>query len=58
MYVILSFKEWFNSLTDKEVEELEQQKISFDEAYIEYVSHLQDTAYDEHKDDKLLGLVD
>mgnify|MGYP003590883398 CR=1 FL=1 len=55
MYIILSFEEWFNSLTDKEVEELEQKKISFDEAYAEYVSHLQDMAYDSYKDDILMS---
>ena len=55
MYIILSFEEWFNSLTDKEVEELEQKKISFDEAYAEYASHLQDMAYDEYKDDILMS---
>ena len=54
MYVILSYEDWFNALTDKEVEELERTRMSFDEAYSDYVSYMQDIAYDEYKDDILM----
>ena len=54
MYVILSYDDWFNALTDKEVEELERTRMSFDEAYSDYVSYMQDMAYNEYKDDILM----
>ena len=49
-----SYSEWCDSLTDNDLEELELTGSDLEVAYAEYVSMLQDNAYDQYKDDSLL----
>ena len=56
MVKIPSYDEWVDKLTDEELERLELENIDLLTAYGDYVSDLQDKAYHQYKDDKLLGL--
>ena len=56
MVKIPSYDEWVDKLTDKELEKLELENIDLLTAYEDYVSDLQDEAYHQYKDDKLLDL--
>lgn len=58
MVKIPSYDAWIDKLTDEELERLELEIIDLLTAYEDYVSDLQDEAYHQYKDDKLLGLVD
>ena len=51
---IPSYNEWCDNLTDNDLEELELTNSDLEVAYAEYVSMLQDNAYDQYKDDSLL----
>ena len=53
---IPSYDEWVDKLTDEELERLELENIDLLTAYEDYVSDIQDEAYHQYKDDKLLGL--
>ena len=46
-----SYSEWCDNLTDNDLEELELTGSDLEAAYAEYVSMLQDNAYDQYKDD-------
>ena len=52
---IPSYSEWCDNLTDNALEELELTKLDLEVSYAEYVSMLQDNAYDQYKDDSLLN---
>ena len=52
---ILSYSEWCDNLTDNDLEELELTGSDLEVSYAEYVSMLQDDAYDQYKDDSLLN---
>ena len=56
MAKIPSYDTWADKLTDEELERLELENIDLLTAYEDYVSDLQDEAYHQYKDDKLLGL--
>ena len=58
MVRILSYNEWVDKLTDEELERLELENTDLLTAYEDFVSDIQDEAYHQYKDDKLLGLVD
>ena len=51
---IPSYSEWCDNLTDNDLEELELTNSDLEVAYAEYVSMIQDNAYDQYKDDSLL----
>ena len=51
---IPSYDEWCDSLSDSELEELESTRTSLDDAYADFISDIQDEAYHEWKDSKLL----
>ena len=55
---IPSYYEWVDKLTDEELERLELENTNLLTAYEDFVSDMQDEAYHQYKDDKLLGLVD
>ena len=48
---IPSYSEWFDNLTDNDLEELELTGSDLEAAYADYASMLQDNAYDQYKDD-------
>lgn len=50
-----SFDEWCDKLTDEQLEEFEQEGADLLSKYEDYISELQDLAYDTFKDDKALG---
>ena len=52
------YEEWLNNLTDEELESLELENKDLLTAYEDFVSDVQDEAYHQYKDDKLLGLID
>ena len=54
---IHSYDEWVDKLTDEELERLELENTDLLTAYEDFVSDIQDEAYHQYKDDKLLGLV-
>ena len=56
MVKIPSYGAWVDKLTDEELERLELENIDLLTAYADYVSDLQDEAYHQYKDDKLLDL--
>lgn len=51
----ISFDVWCNRLTDEQLEEFEQEGADLLSEYEDYISELQDLAYDTFKDDKALG---
>ena len=51
----ISFDEWCDRLTDEQLEEFEQEGADLFSKYEDYISELQDLAYDTFKDDKALG---
>ena len=51
----ISFDEWCDKLTDEQLEEFEQEGADLLSKYEDYISELQDLAYDTFKDDKALG---
>ena len=51
---IPSYSEWCDNLTDIDLEELELTKSDLEVSYADYVSMLQDNAYDQYKNDSLL----
>lgn len=53
---IPSYDEWVDKLTDEELERLELENTDLLTAYEDFVSYMQDEAYHQYKDDKLLGL--
>ena len=55
---IPSYDEWVDKLTDEELERLELENTDLLTAYEDFVADMQDEAYHQYKDDKLLGLVD
>ena len=55
---IPSYDAWVDKLTDEELERLELENTDLLTAYADFVSNIQDEAYHQYKDDKLLGLVD
>ena len=56
MVKIPSYDTWVDKLTDEELERIELENIDLLTAYEDYVSDLQDKAYHQYKDDKLLDL--
>ena len=56
MVKIPSYDEWVDKLTDKELERLELENTDLLTAYEDFVSDMQDEAYHQYKDNKLLGL--
>ena len=50
------YDEWLNNLTDEELETLEVENKDLLTAYEDFVSDMQDEAYHQYKDDKLLDL--
>ena len=55
---IPSYDEWVDKLTDEELEKLELEITDLLTTYEDFVADMQDEAYHQYKDDKLLGLVD
>ena len=53
---IPSYDEWVDKLTDEELERLELENTDLLTAYEDFVADMQDEAYHQYKDDKLLGL--
>ena len=53
---IPSYDELVDILTDEELERLELEITDLLTAYEDFVSDIQDEAYHQYKDDKLLGL--
>ena len=53
---IPSYDEWVDRLTDEELERLELENTNLLTAYEDFVSDMQDEAYHQYKDDKLLSL--
>lgn len=53
---IPSYDEWVDKLTDEELERLELENTNLLTVYEDFVSDMQDEAYHQYKDDKLLGL--
>ena len=51
---IPSYSEWCDNLTDNDLEQLELTGSDLEVAYAEYISMIQDNAYDQYKDDSLL----
>ena len=51
---IPSYSEWCDNLTDNDLEELELTGLDLEVTYAEYVSMIQDDAYDQYKNDSLL----
>ena len=51
----ISFDEWCDKLTDEQLEEFEQEGADLLSKYEDYISELQDLAYDTFKDYKALG---
>lgn len=51
----ISFDEWCDKLTDEQLEEFEQEGADLLSKYGDYISKLQDLAYDTFKDDKVIG---
>ena len=58
MAKIPSYDARIDKLTDEELERLELENIDLLTAYEDFVADMQDEAYHQYKDDKLLGLVD
>ena len=56
MVKIPSYDAWVDKLTDEELQRLELENIDLLTAYEDYVSDIQDEAYHQYKDDKLLDL--
>ena len=57
MVKIPSYDEWVDKLTDEELERLELENTDLLTAYENFVSNIQDEAYHQYKDDKLLDLI-
>ena len=51
----ISFDKWCDRLTDEQLEEFEQEGADLLSKYENYISELQNLAYDTFKDDKALG---
>ena len=52
---ILSYAAWCETLTDEYVQTVEDEDLDLMDLYEDYVSIVQDRAYDDYKDNKIFG---